>query len=152
MWQTQMQTERNEITRLLELVATGRKPCVRRSSEPDSLLATDLPLVTDTDGVALFRAMAHERGWTVTEKNGWLLLDHIPEKLTVFSAHGPEALACASLLERHAAVEHDAILWRELMKACEEGRAAEERAFAKTHALLAEKLRLHAPMPDLEIL
>ena len=148
-----MQTERNEIARLLDSVNTSRKPCVRRSNESDSLLATDLPLVTDTEGVRLFRNLAGECGWTVrTGKNGWLMLDRVPERMTVVSSRGTEALACASLLERHSYKEPDAVIWRELVKACEEGKNVEERAFARLHALIAERLKSHAPLPDLEIL
>ena len=147
-----MQTERNEIKRLLETVKTARKPCIRRSSERDSLLATDLPALTDTEGLNLFLKMAGEKGWTVKDKNGWLLLDLVPERMTVVCSHGPEALACASIIERHCERTPDAKMWRDLKKACEEGSNQEERAFAKMHAVLAENLRLHEPVPDIEIL
>lgn len=152
MWWTPMQTERNEIIQLLEKIATTRRPCLRRSNERDALLATDLPLVTDAEGVCLFRTMAEKCGWTVNDRNGWILLDRVPGKMTVVSSHGPEALACASLLERHPCGEPDDELWRELVKACEEGKNAEEQAFAHLHALLAEKLRMHVSLPDLKII
>ena len=64
-----MQTERNEIMRMMESVKTARKPCLRRSNEPDSLFATDLPLATDFEGILFFRTIAGERGWTVFWKS-----------------------------------------------------------------------------------
>lgn len=147
-----MQTERYEIKHMLETVKTTRKPCIRRSAEYDSLLATDLPVLTDAEGLKLFLQQTDEKGWTVKEKNGWLLLDRVPKRMTVVSSHGPEALACASIIERHSNRKPDAKLWREMMKACDERSDIEERAFARMHAALAECLRLHEPVPDIEIL
>lgn len=56
----------------------SRPPVIRRSDEPDMLLATDLPLLTGEDSLLLFLRRAQENGWQTRMLKGWLLLDREP--------------------------------------------------------------------------
>ena len=42
-----------------------RVPALRRSSAPDALLATDLPLIAPEEAAAAFRRDMMKEGWTI---------------------------------------------------------------------------------------
>ena len=80
---------RRELLALLAKTDACRPPALRRSSHPEALLATDLPLLVAEEAAAAFIRAAEARGWRVWAEGGWLLLDHpveapplLPRRLT----------------------------------------------------------------------
>ena len=128
---------------------TSRKPALRRSDDPDALLATDLPLVADGAAVEAYAARMTAMGWRVWKKEGWLLMDAEipkPEASAPIEARG-EARCCVSLLERHPEGEPDSAAIRAVAKAAESGRIALERLCKRWHAEWAAALREHRDLP-----
>lgn len=140
---------RREAQAVLEEAAVIRKPALRRSDDPDALLATDLPMVTDDAAVERFMAEMAEQGWRVSRAGDWLVLDKdvpVPESMSSAALAG-EIGCCASLLERHPCGETDKRAIRAVIKAAESGRPALERLCGKLHAQWAEALREHRALP-----
>lgn len=144
-----MRRLRQSAAALLQAVPTHRKPALRRSDDPQALLATDLPLAADADAVARFVRAAEAEGWTVRPSKGWLLLDHpVPVPMTdACRVIDGEAGCCVSLLLRHPGGEACAEDVRELVKAQEAGGDRVERLCARWHGEWAARLRLHQPLP-----
>lgn len=67
---------RKRVTELMASVPVTRKPALRRSDEPDMLLATDLPGLTDSSSLEVLLETLTADGWSFRQQNGWLLLDH----------------------------------------------------------------------------
>ena len=141
---------RGELRQLLAAVPATRTPTVRRCDSPDALLATNLPFLADEAAIAQFTCAAQQSGWTVTQQNGWLLLDHpVPAPDMPPPAHfGGESGCLLHLLmrhpEEHAPCEADI---RALAKAADESPAQAERLCAAMHRLWAERLRRREPLP-----
>ena len=140
---------RQQVQNVLYAVPASRKPALRRSDAADALFATDLPLIAEADAVQGFIADMEQRGWTVCERNGWLLLDAavpVPE-YAVPTAPAGECGCCTSLLLRHpddAPVE-DYI--RAVVKAADAGKQPFERLCGQLHGEFAAQLRQHQPTP-----
>ena len=94
---------RRRVQSVLYAVPAKRKPALRRTDAADALFATDLPLTAEADAVCRFMTDMEEQGWTVCERNGWLLLDAaIPTpEYAVPTATAGECGCCISLLLRH---------------------------------------------------
>jgi len=130
-------------------VSVSRKPALRRSDEPDALLATDLPRVADKEAVAAFAAAMEKDGWRVWEKSGWLLLDHdVPAPAWRWPDEYPGEWGCCMwLLKQHPGGDAPAEMIRALVKAAEQGNDKVERLCAQWHGLFAEMLRRRQPLP-----
>ena len=140
---------RRQVQSVLYAVPVSRKPALRRSDAADALFATDLPLIAEADAVQGFIADMEQRGWTVVERNGWLLLDAavpVPE-YAVTTAPAGECGCCISLLLRHMddapAEEHI----RAVVKAADAGKQPFERLCGQLHGEFAAQLRQHQPLP-----
>ena len=140
---------RQQVQSVLYAVPASRKPALRRADAADALFATDLPLIAESDAVQGFIADMEQRGWTLHERNGWLLLDAavpVPE-YAVPTAPAGECGCCISLLLRHmddAPVE-DHI--RAVVKAADAGKQPFERFCGQLHGEFAAQLRQHQPLP-----
>lgn len=133
----------------LARVPVWRKPALRRSDDPEALLATDLPQAADTEAVERFMAEMAAEGWLIRREKGWLLLDHavpVPDAILPEALSG-EAGCCLSLLMRHPEGEAPPEVIRALAKAAEKGPEAVERFCAGWHGELARQLREHGPLP-----
>lgn len=146
-----MFTERENLLRLMAGTETERKPALRRSDRKDRLFATDLPKVTTPEALAAFEKLLAENGFRSELSEGWMLIDRVPEKLEIIAEKGPEAEACAAILQRHKEKSGGETEWRELYKACEQAPDKQEEAFGRFHAQLAEMLREHKQLPDILI-
>ena len=133
----------------LDRACARRAPALRRSSAPDALLATDLPLIAPEEAVAAFRRDMAREGWAIREEKGWLLLDHpIPPPPTqAVTDYSGEAGCCLWLLMRHPGTDCPAAWVRALVKAHEEGAASLERLCRAWHGELARRLRLGLSLP-----
>lgn len=142
-------TLRREVQAALADVPVTRKPALRRSDDPEALLATDLPMAADEETVQRFIGRMNERGWRVWRQGSWLLLD---AEVPVPNDAIPEALngelgCCISLLLRHPGGETDREALRALVKAAERGPKALETYCAVLHASWAAALREHRELP-----
>ena len=140
---------RQQVQNVLYAVPASRKPALRRADAADALFATDLPLIAEVDAVRCFMTDMREHGWTVCERNGWLLLDAavpVPE-YAVPTAPAGECGCCTSLLLRHPddapAEEHI----RAVVKAADAGKQLFERLCGQLHGEFAAQLRQHQPLP-----
>ena len=140
---------RQQVQSVLYAVPASRKPALRRADAEDALFATDLPLIAEADSIRTFIADMEQRGWTLHERNGWLLLDAaipVPEH-AVPTAPAGECGCCISLLLRHMddapAEEHI----RAVVKAADAGKQPFERLCVILNERLAAMLRLHQPLP-----
>ena len=140
---------RQELQLLLNKLPCSRPPTLRRCRHEGALLATNLPFISSPGDVRLFSDACLQSGWAVTEKDGWLLLDH-PVPIPDFQI--PETLSgetgcLISLLLRHpkddAPCENEI---RALAKACEESPAVTVRLCAMLHEDWALRLRQHEPL------
>lgn len=140
---------RKAVQACLENIPASRKPALRRSDDPDALLATDLPLVAQAGDAAAFAAAMEQAGWRVWEKNGWLLLDHaVPAPVWRWPGEYPgEWGCCLWLLRQHGNETAPAEMIRALVKAAEQGRDKVERLCAQWHGLFAEMLRNRRELP-----
>lgn len=152
-----LREQRQAMQVLLQGITSRRKPALRRSDDPDALLATDLPLVAETQEVARFCALCRQEGWHVWPSGGWLLLDHaLPapacsaeEMQRLLAATEGDMHCCLSLLLRHPeGGEVPPEVLRALLKAEEAGIQPLNRFCRALHGQLAEQLRLHQPLPD----
>lgn len=140
---------RQEVREALGETPAERRPALRRSDDPEALLATDLPLVASGAAVEAFAARMRARGWRVWQAGEWLLLDAevpTPEAGVPDDLSG-EAGCCASLLERHNGGETDRAAIRAVVKAAESGGPALERLCGRWHAAWAAALREHRDLP-----
>ena len=140
---------RQQVQSVLYAVPASRKPALRRADAADALFATDLPLIAEADGVRTFIADMEERGWRVSERNGWLLLDAavpVPE-YTVPTAPAEECGCCISLLLRHMEDAPAADHIRAVVKAADAGKQPFERLCGQLHGTFAAQLRQHQPLP-----
>lgn len=140
---------RRDMQALLAAVPCMRKPALRRCDDPAALLATNLPFVADDAAIAAFVQQAAAAGWQVTERNGWLLLDHpiVPPDVPPAQATGDLA-CCISLLSRHAQDAGDATAAiRALAKAAETSLTAVEALCRTLHTQWAAALRMRQPLP-----
>ena len=141
---------RCELQALFLSIPCSRPPTLRRCRHADALLATNLPFIASAEAVHHFQDACRALGWTVMQRDGWLLLDHpvpAPDAVVPQTLHG-ESGCLISLLLRHRqdnAPCGDDI--RALAKACEESPAAAERLCAEMHAVWAARLRRHEPLP-----
>ena len=145
-----MRDMRAQVQRSLCAVPVKRKPALRRSDRPDALLATDLPLVAETEDVAAFCGALEAQGWTVREDGGWLTLDAsvpLPAECVVPAELTGPCGCCISLLLRHPdnAPAQDFI--RAVVKAAEAGKMPFERLCGQLHAEFAARLRRHEALP-----
>lgn len=140
---------RRQVQDVLYAVPAKRKPALRRADAADALFATDLPLIAEMDCVRTFITNMEALGWTVSERNGWLLLDAaVPApEYVVPTAPAGECGCCISLLLRHKddAPAEDYI--RAVVKAADAGRQPFERLCEQLHGEFAEQLRQHQPLP-----
>jgi len=137
---------RFQVQQALAEVPALRKPALRRSDDPEALLATNLPLAADTDAVEAFVQRMKAQGWRMREVRGWLLLDAdvpVPEYAPV-QAQG-ELGCCISLLSRHGGIDAPKEDIRAIVKAAEAGTL--ERLCLCLHREWAALLRLHQPLP-----
>ncbi|MCH5287180.1 MAG: hypothetical protein J1E43_07140 [Christensenellaceae bacterium] len=140
---------RKDVQAVLERTPTARRPALRRSDDPDALLATDLPLTADDQAVAEFIARMNALGWHVWRQGGWLLMDAevpLPDCAGTEPPEG-EAGCCISLLLRHPEGEADRRAIRAVVKAAESGPSALERLCAGLHETWAAALREHRKLP-----
>lgn len=138
---------RQEVQALLAAVPTSRRPALRRSDAADALFATDLPLLAD---VSDFCRLAAAHGWRTRMRNGWLLLDKLPNppEMPPQIPDAPGELGCClSLLARHPDDAADDVQLRALLKAADAGGPALERYARALHRDLAARLRTHTPLP-----
>lgn len=133
----------------LAVTPAARKPALRRSDDPEALLATDLPLIADAAAVEAFLSRMTARGWRVWRAGDWLLLDAEvpPPESGEPAAPGGEPGCCVSLLMRHPEGAPDRALIRAVAKAAEEGYPALERLCGRLHAAWAAALREHRDLP-----
>lgn len=140
---------RAQVQAELYAVPARRKPALRRSDEPDALLATDLTLIAEEADVAAFVQTTAAHGWRTRLHNGWLLLDApvpVPEADMPLDLAG-ECGCCISLLVRHPDDGPAEVAIRALVKAADAGRPYVERLCSQLHGRLAGDLRQHAPLP-----
>lgn len=137
---------RLQVQKVLLDVPAKRKPALRRSDDPQALLATDLPLIASEESVEAFTARMEELGWRVWTAKGWLLLDaDVPvPRLQCCDAEG-ELGCCLSLLRRHPGETAPKESIRAIAKAAEAGTI--ERLCAQLHREWAAALRVHQPLP-----
>ena len=127
----------------------SRKPALRRSDDPEALLATDFPMVADDAAVDQLMAELSGHGWRIWRQGAWLLLDiavpipayHVPSLF-----HG-ELGCCIFLLLKYAEGPAEPCLIRQVVKAAECGRSELERLCGQWHAQWAEALREHRHLP-----
>ena len=140
---------RQQVQSVLYTVPASRKPALRRADAVDALFATDLPLIAEAEAVQGFIAEMKKRGWTVSERNGWLLLDAAVPVLehAVPTVPAGECGCCISLLLRHMddALAEDHI--RAVVKATDAGKQPFERLCGQLHGEFAAQLRQHQPLP-----
>lgn len=140
---------REQVQSVLYALPARRKPALRRSDAPDALFATDLPLVVEENGAALFIAEMECKGWRVQEQSGWLKLD-MP--VPVPDAGIPDVLqgecgCCISLLMRHGGAADATGFIREVVKASDASCQVLERLCMQLHGEFAARLRRHEPLP-----
>ncbi|MBR6029982.1 MAG: hypothetical protein IKP40_12930 [Clostridia bacterium] len=137
---------RREALTLLRDCGASRPPALRRARPDTHLLATDLPRCAPPEAAARAREKLEGAGWTVDEKDGWLLLDHPLNPPSFFSTQPTgEAACCLSLLARHPGEAVDPVWARRLAKAGEAGEV--EKLCEKLHRELAALLRRRQPLP-----
>ena len=140
---------RQQVQSVLYAVPASRKPALRRADAADALFATDLPLIAEADSVRTFIADMEQRGWTVVERNGWLLLDAavpVPE-YAVPTAPAGECGCCIALLLRHMEDAPAADHIRAVVKAADAGKQPFERLCRQLHGEFSAQLRQHQPLP-----
>lgn len=140
---------RGDVRAAMDGLPLTRRPALRRSDDPDMLLATDLPLVADDEVVERFLARMKRMGVLVSRQGNWLLMNaelDAPEHSVPARADG-ELGCCISLLERHPSNGTDARALRALAKAVECGRGEVQRLCAELHAAWAGMLRQHQELP-----
>lgn len=152
-----LREQRQAVQTLLQGIPTRRKPALRRSDDPNALLATDLPLVAQAQAVERFCELCCQQGWRVWTSGEWLLLDYaVPAPLCsaeeaqrLLAATQGDIHACLSLLLRHPeGGEVPPEMLRTLLKAEEAGIQPLNRFCRTLHGQLAEQLRLRQPLPD----
>lgn len=137
---------RREVREALDAADTSRPPALRRASQAEALLATDLPETAGEDAVARFCEALTGRGWQVTRRGAWLLLDHPIQPPVAEAGDLPgEAGCCASLLMRHPGPDAPAERIRALAKAAEAGQV--ERLCDTWHREFAAMLRRGETLP-----
>lgn len=140
---------RHQVQAALYTVSAKRKPALRRSDEPDALLATDLPLIAEEPEVAAFVQVMAAQGWRTRPHRGWLLLDApvpVPEEDMPQCLTG-ECGCCITLLTRHAGDAPAELYIRAAVKAAEAGKQYFERLCSQLHGDFAVRLRRHEPLP-----
>ena len=143
---------RSELSCLLQGLPLERRPAIRRASQPDWLLACDLPLVAGEETTARFLAGAEAAGWRWKRNADWLLLNpplSLPDP-------GQDALQTIAEGELHCAIalllRHGGSAWNEedawaVLKAAETGPEALDRLCARFHGEWAALLRQGKPLP-----
>lgn len=140
---------RQEVQAQLISVPALRKPALRRSEDPEALLATDLPGVAQPEAVADLMNVLEAAGWRSWQRDGWLLLDHA---VPVPDWDWPETYpgewgCCLWLLRQHPGGDTPAGHIRALVKAAEQGWDQVERLCRAWHGEFAALLRTHRPLP-----
>lgn len=140
---------RREVQVHLVKVPVQRKPALRRSDDPEALLATDLPGIAKPEAVAVFVTAMEAEGWRIWPKDGWLLLDHA---VAMPQWRWPEEYpgewgCCLWLLRNHPGEAAPAGHIRALVKAVEQGNDKVERLCRAWHEEFAGLLRAHQPLP-----
>lgn len=140
---------RVQVNEVLEKAAVSRKPALRRASQPDALLATDLPMVALEGALEAFCCEMEQLGWSMRREGLWLLLDApapMPKDEGIPPATG-EAACCLWLLAHHPGDDVDRDMLRALLKAQEAGRPQLERLCAQWHRDFAACLRNQERLP-----
>ena len=145
---------RHELQMLLGTVVALRRPALRRSRRPDYLFASDLPGLADPASILSFLTQAHTLGWETFETEGWIHLrrqsSSMPEGWFPFHPEG-EAACLNSLLRRHPGTSEASRERIALLKAREEGPLSLERECRVLHQECARRLRIHAPLPEIQL-
>lgn len=133
----------------LAQIPVQRKPALRRTDNPDALLACDLPGVAAPEEVQAFTADMENAGWRIQQEDGWLLMDHdVPEPAWAWpDAYPGEWGCCLWLLRRYPGKDAPAEKVRALVKAAEMGPGRVEWLCARWHGEFAALLREHQPLP-----
>lgn len=143
---------RQEVNECLERVPVRRKPFLRRSLKREFLLCTDLPLVSDEEGVTLFRRHLMLKDWEVCAEGSLLQLRKQPDPPEVHEKEAAglkpaDELACLiSLLHRHPGGTAGQEELFDLLKAAEAGE--EGRLFVIWHQEWASRLRKGLELPS----
>lgn len=140
---------RREVQACLACVPCQRKPALRRTDDPAFLLMTDLPQAASPESVAAFTADVRQRGWTVQEIPGWLLLDCpiLPPDCPLPATFHGELGCCLWLLRQHPGDTAPPEMIRALVKAAEQSPGHVERLCRAWHGQFAKLLRQHQPLP-----
>ena len=142
---------RAQVNAELLRLEVNRRPALRRSDDPEALLATDLPLAASAETAEGFVRRLRELGWRVwMAANGWLLLDApVPAPEAAMSAlPAGECGCCVSILRRHPDEGDASGMIRALVKAADAGRQPFERLCSQLHGQLAALLRRREPLPS----
>ena len=147
---------RNELRNLLADEKTAHPATIRRCRQEDYLYATNLPQLSDEENILYFIRNAETSGWRTEMKDGWILLDRIPEeppKRAFPEITGPEAGCCASLLQRHpqSRGNEGSREIRMLIKAGEENAEAYERVCGILHREWSAALRNGLKLPEISL-
>lgn len=133
----------------LDALGARRPPALKRTEDPDALLATDLPLAGDAAQTDAFLRRMKELGVTCRACRGWILLDAaavLPPDDPAIPAAG-ECACCLAILRRHMCKDASPALIRRILKASEAGKMPFERLCTQLHAELAAMLRRHETLP-----
>ena len=147
-----MQSAREALRGAMAGIEVLRPPVIRRSDEPEWMLATDLPGLTSEEGLNRFCEHVTASGWRHQRRGDWLLLDHLGALPTAGRPEGKitgEAASVISLLERHPDSAMDEKLLRMIAKRAEEGEAALENLCRSLHRDLAGRLRRGEALPGM---
>lgn len=146
---------RSLIVETLKEIKASRPAALRRSAHGRCLYATDLPQVTNPEGIDTFRDRMEKAGWRTEVKESWIELDFtgaVPRDVDFTGPFGKEAECCASLLRRHPEGRTSGDLEkRKLLKAGECGAKAYEKECLSLHREWAEKLRKGEALPDIHL-
>ncbi len=141
---------RAELNTLLGALPASRRPALRRASQSDALLATDLPLLVHPADTEAFRGAAEALGWRTRPQSGWLLLSKVPPPP---EAPLPKPLpegeigCCLWLLAHHPGGQAEEETLFAVLKAGEAGTQALERLCAALHRDWAARLRQGQTLP-----
>lgn len=140
---------RLELNTLMAAAQPSRKPALRHANREGWLLCSDVPSLLDEAALTALCDQLHAAGWQTQLQNGWLYFDKpVPVPVVDMAAEFPGEVGCVvSLLRRHndAAPCGEAI--RLLCCAHDKGAVQVERLCRTLHQQMAEKLRLHQPLP-----
>lgn len=139
---------RRQVTQAMADLPVSRKPALRRASQQEALLATDLPTVALEGALQAFCDRVAHLGWTVRQEGLWLLLDApVPVPAAEIPTASGEGACCLWLLRRHPNDRVDEDRLRALVKAHDAGKQPLARLCARWHQDFAAMLRRKEPLP-----